>query len=283
MVVLNADEVKEYFYAETKDIEINTIELVETKYSYFDTIDCYHVSTHQGINFFIFTGDTTLTNLYPVRTGQTLNEYYYMHVGFIAEYSSTAINRNFILDFIKDTTVFPILDRRMQEIADELAPGRNASQLSGLANQIRECYIVLTDYLMNKLRTRNSDFKNDNFKDNLEEFLKIVLPGKQSETRRNTINTIAQKGWKFNSELVHKDSITVFDLLTSFNILQLVVSSLSNIITGNNMPLNKIKCPRCKGEHHILQQNSDNSNFEYVCESCGCTFEVSFDELIKDF
>lgn len=281
--MLNADEVREYFYAETRDIEIKTIELVETKYSYFDTIDCYHVTTMQGIEFFIFTGDTTLTNLYPAHPGQTLQECYYTHVGFIAEYSSTAINQNFILDFIKDTTVFPILDRRMHEIAEELAPERNASQLSGLANQIRDCYITLTDYLMNKVRTSNPDFKNDNFKDNLEEFLKIILPGKQSDTRRNTINAIAQKGWKLNSELIHKNSTTVFDLLISFNILQLVVSSISNVITGNNMPLNKIKCPRCKGEKHILQQNSNNGNFEYVCESCGCTFDVSFDELIKEF
>lgn len=280
--MLNTDEVKEYFYVETMDIEIKNIELVETKYSYFDTIDCYHVSTVQEKDFYIFTGDTTLTNLYPIQAGQTLNECYYMHVGFIAEYSSTAINRNFILDFIKDSTVFPILDRRMQEIADELAPGKNASQLSGLANQIRDCYITLTDYLVNKLRTSNPEFKNDNFKDNLEEFLKIVLPGKQSETRRNTINSIAQKGWKLNSELVHKDSVTVFDLLISFNILQLVVSSVSNVIVGNNMPLNKIKCPRCKGENHVLQKNSTNAKFEYVCETCGCTFDVPLDVLIKE-
>lgn len=281
--MLSAEEIRDYFYTETRDLAIESIELVETKNSYFDTIDCYHVSTVQGIDFYIFTGDTTLTNLYPVKTGQTLNECYYMHVGFIAEYSSRVINRNFILDFIKDTTVFPILDRRMREISDELALEKNASQLSGLANQIRECYLTLTDYLMNRLRTSNPEFKNDNFKDNLEEFLKVVLPGKQSETRRNTINTIAQKGWKLNSELVHKDSVTVFDLLISFNILQLVVSCVSNVITGNNMPLNKIKCPRCKGENYILQQNSEKLNFEYVCESCGCTFDVPFDDLIKKF
>lgn len=281
--VYNADEIRVYFYNETEDFEIASMELVETKYSYFDTVDCYHISTVQGVDFYVFTGDTTMTNLYPVRNDQTLDELYYMHVGFIAEYSSMAIRRNFILDFIKDTSVFPILDRRMSEISEELVPGKNASQLSGLANQIRDCYITLTDYLMNKLRTNNPEFKNDNFKDNLEEFLKIVLPGKQSEVRRNTINTIAQKGWKLNSELVHKDSVTVFDLLISFNILQLVVSSVSNVVVGNNMPLNKIKCPRCKGENHILQQNSEHADYEYVCESCGCIFEVSIDKLIKEF
>lgn len=281
--MLNKDEVREYFYNETEDFEISSMELVETKHSYFDTIDCYHISTVQGFDFYVFTGETTLTNIYPVRNEQTLLELYYLHVGFIAEYSSIAISRNFILDFIKDTSVFPILDRRMHEISQELTPGKNASQLSGLANQIRDCYLTLTDYLMNKLRTSNPEFKNDNFKDNLEEFLKIVLPGKQSEVRRNTINIIAQKGWKLNSELVHKDSITVFDLLISFNILQLVVSSVSNVIVGNNMPLNKIKCPRCKGESHILQQNSKNSQFEFICEACNCTFEVSLSEIIKDF
>ena len=129
--MLSAEEIRDYFYTETRDLAIESIELVETKNSYFDTIDCYHVSTVQGIDFYIFTGDTTLTNLYPVKTGQTLNECYYMHVGFIAEYSSRVINRNFILDFIKDTTIFPILDRRMREISDELAPEKNASQLSG--------------------------------------------------------------------------------------------------------------------------------------------------------
>lgn len=281
--MLNKDEVREYFYNETEDFEISSMELVETKHSYFDTIDCYRISTVQGFDFYVFTGETTLTNIYPVRNEQTLLELYYLHVGFIAEFSSMAISRNFILDFIKDTSIFPILNRRMHEISQELAPGKNASQLSGLANQIRDCYITLSDYLMNKLRTSNTAFKNDNFKDNLEEFLKIVLPGKQSEVRRNVLNTIAQKGWKLNSELIHKDSVTVFDLLISFNILQLVVSSVSNIIVGNNMPFNKIKCPRCKGENHILQQNSKNAQFEYVCEACNYTFEVSLDEIIKEF
>ena len=275
------ENVKEYFYNETKDFEITEAVLEETKNSYFDTIDCYRIKTIQGIDFFVFVGGTTLVNLYPVRSGETLDECYYKHVGFIAEYSSSAINRNFILDFIKDTSVFPILHRRMEEIGDDITLEKNASQLSGLANQIRECYITLTDYLMNKVRSQNPDFKNDNFKDNLSEFLTIVLPGKQSETRRNVLNSIAQKGWKMNSELVHKDSVTVFDIMISFNILQLVVSSLSNVIVGNNMPFNKIKCPRCKGENHSLQQSSEIRDYKYICDSCGFVFDVSLDSIIK--
>ena len=84
-----------------------------------------------------------------------------------------------------------------------------------------------------------------------------------------------------NAELVHKDSVTVFDIMVSFNILKLVVSSISNIIVGNNMPFNKIKCPRCKGEKHIMQQDSESKDYQYICEDCGCKFAVSLDEIIK--
>lgn len=279
--MLNIEEIREYFYAETEDFEISEVILVETKNSYFDTIDCYQIKTKQGIDFYVFTGDTTLTNLYPVKSGATLDECYYMHVGFIAEYASAVVHRNFILDFIEETAVFPILHRRMTEIGEDITLDKNANQLSGLANQIRDCYLTLTDYLMNRVRSHNPEFKNDNFKDNLSEFLKFVLPGEQSETRRNVVNGIAQKGWKMNSELIHKDSVTVFDLLISFNILQLTVSTISNIVVGNNMPFNKIKCPRCKGEKHILQHNQQSENYLYVCETCGCAFDVSLDEIIR--
>ena len=275
------EDVNNYFYNETKGYEIVDTELVETKYSYFDQIQCYKISTRQNVNFYAFVGDTTLTNVYPARENESLDEVYFKHVGFIAEYSSNILNSNFIVSFIKDTSVFPILDRRMGEICKDITLDKNASQLCGLANQIRDCYLTLTDYLMNKNRTKNPEFKNDNFKDNLSEFLSVILPGSQSDTRRNVINTVAQKGWKFNSELVHKDSITVFDILISFNILQFVVSAVSNIIVGNNMPFNKIKCPRCKGERHFLQEKGDSSVFLYECEDCGNEFIVSFEDIIK--
>lgn len=274
-------EVIDYFYDETKGFEIDDVEMIETKYSYFDSIHCYHISTTQKIDFYAFVGETTLTNVYAAREGETLDEVYFKHVGFIAEYASDVLNSNFIVNFIKDTSPFPIIDRRMGEICADITLDKNASQLCGLANQIRDCYLTLTDYLMNKNRTKNPNFKNDNFKDNLSEFLSVILPGKQSETRRNVINTIAQKGWKFNSELVHKDSTTVFDVLISFNLLQFIVSTLSNIIVGNNMPFNKIKCPRCKGERHVLQEKGDGSDFMYVCEDCGNKFNVLFDDIIK--
>lgn len=275
------EKVNEYFYNETKDFEISNTSLVETKYSYFDTVDCYKVETVQGIDFCVFVGGATFVNLYPIKNGESLDECYYKHIGFIAENASVVLHKNFIMDFVKDTTVFPILDRRMAEIGEELTLDKNASQLSGLANQIRDCYLTLTDYLMNKVRSQNPEFKNDNFKDNLAEFLTMVLPGSQSETRRNVINTIAQKGWKMNSELVHKDSITIFDVLVSFNILQLLISTLSNIVVGNNMPFNKIKCPRCKSEKHILQQDNDSVDYLYVCKDCGCVFDVSLNDIIK--
>lgn len=278
----NTEDIKKYFYKNTRDFEISDVILEESKDSYFDSIDCYRVKTAQKIDFFVFVGSTTLVNLYPIRNKETLDECYYKHIGFIAEYASSAIHQNFILDFIKDTSVFPILNRRMTEIGEDITLDKNASQLSGLANQIRNCYITLTDYLMNKIRSHNSEFKNDNFKDNLSEFLGLVLPGKESTTRRNVISSIAEKGWKLNTELVHKDSITVFDIMISFNILQLVVSSISNIIVGNNMPFNKIKCPNCKGEKYSLQQDSEHRDYHYRCDNCGLVFDVSLDEIIKE-
>ncbi len=274
-------EAEEYFYTETANFKISEIVLAETRDSYFDNINCFRVTTTDGYIFYIFNGNATMTNIYPARSGESLEECYYKHVGFIAEYASRALAQNFILDFIKDTSVFPILDRRLKEIYADITLDKNSGQLSGIANQIRDCYIVLTDYLMNKNRSRNPEFKNDNFKDNLSEFLASVLPGKQSETRRNVINTIAQKGWKMNAELVHKDSITVFDILISFNILQLIISSISNVVVGNNMPFNKIKCPRCKGEEHLMQQDSASKDYKYICKSCGCVFDVSLDSIIK--
>lgn len=274
--------VETYFYKETQDFIIKELRLEETKYSYFDTIRCYYILTNEKIGFYIFVGDTTLMNIYPIREGEALDECYYKHIGFIAEYSSQVISRNFILNFIKDFSIFPILDRRLGEIEREISLDKNANQLCGIANQIRDCYLNLTDYLMNKLRTQNPNFKNDNFTDNLEEFLRMLLPGKQSETRRNVINSIAQKGWKLNSELVHKDSATVFDVLISFNICQLTISTISNLIVGNNMPFNKIKCPVCKSEKTIMQKVEDQKEYRYICQYCQNSFNVSLNEIIKE-
>lgn len=273
--------VEAYFYDETKDFVIKELRLEETKYSYFDTIRCYYILTNEKIEFYIFVGDTTPMNIYPIREGELLDECYYKHVGFIAEYSSQVISRNFILDFIKDFSIFPILDRRLSEIEKEISLDKNANQLCGIANQIRDCYLNLTDYLMNKLRTQNPNFKNDNFTDNLEEFLRMLLPGKQSETRRNVINSIAQKGWKLNSELIHKDSVTVFDVLISFNICQLTISTISNLIVGNNMPFNKIKCPVCKSEEIIMQKVEGQKEYRYICRYCQNSFNVLLNEIIK--
>lgn len=274
--------VEAYFYDETKDFVIKELRLEETKYSYFDTIRCYYILTNEKKGFYIFVGDTTPMNIYPIREGEALDECYYKHVGFMAEYSSQVISRNFILNFIKDFSIFPILDRRLGEIEREITLDKNANQLCGIANQIRDCYLNLTDYLMNKLRTQNPNFKNDNFTDNLEEFLRILLPGKQSETRRNVINSIAQKGWKLNSELIHKDSTTVFDVLISFNICQLTISTISNLIVGNNMPFNKIKCPICKSEETIMKKVDDQKEYRYICQYCQNSFNVSLNEIIKE-
>lgn len=278
---MTKEEILEYFYCETDGFVATEVALVETKASYLWQMNCYMINTEQGVSFYIFDGDMLPVNIYPVKEGETLDECYYKHIGFMTELCSKTINNNFILNFIEDYSMFPILDRRINEIENDITLDKNANQLSGIANQIRDCYLNLTDYLMNKMRTSNIEFKNDNFTSNLEEFLKLIIPGKQSETRRNTINGIAQKGWKLNSELVHKDSITVFDILISINILRLLVSTVSNLIVGNNMPFNKVKCPHCQSEKHTMEKNAIQKDYEYVCEDCGTKFNVSIEEIIK--
>lgn len=273
-------KIESYFYNETKGLEISKITLIETKAAYLWTMDCYLIETVQGPRFYVFDGDTLPINLYPITKNESLDECYYLHIGLMSELCSKSIANNFILNFLNNYSILPVIDRRIAEIEKDITLDKNASQLSGLANQIRDCYLNLTDYLMNKVRSNNPSFKNDNFTDNLEEFLKTILPGKQSETRRNTINGIAQKGWKLNSELVHKESVTVFDIMMSFNIFQLIVSILCNVIVGNNMPFNKIKCPTCQGEDHDLIK-TNNAEYEYVCRNCKTHFDVALEDIIK--
>lgn len=275
------NDIESYFYNETKGFEIERLTLAETKSSYLWTIECYFVETKQKTNFYVFVGDTLPTNLYPIKDSESLNELYYMHIGVMTELCSDSVANNFIKKFIGNYSVFPILDRRFNEIANEIEVKRNSNQLSGIANQIRDCYLTLTDYLMNKVRTTNPEYKNANFTANLEEFLKLIIPGSQSETRRNTINGIAQKGWKFNSELVHKDSVTVFDLLTSFNTIQLITSTISNLLVGNNMPFNKIKCPVCQCEEYTLIKNS-GKELNCICKVCNTHYNVTLENIIRE-
>lgn len=277
---MKRSEIEAYFYNETKDLDISDITLIDTKHSYLWEIKCYLIETKQNNCFYLFDGDTLPVNLYPIREEHSLDECYYMHIGLMTELCSRSVSDNFIVDFLDKYSIFPILDRRITEIRADITLNKNASQLSGIANQIRDCYLTLTDYLMNRVRTHNPSFKNDNFTDNLEEFLRIVIPGSQSETRRSTINGIAKKGWKLNSELIHKDSTTVFDIMTSLNVLKLIVSTISNLIVGNNMPFNKIKCPNCQSENYTMVKSSDK-DYRYVCQDCKTQFSVVLDEIIK--
>lgn len=279
---MKADGILTYFKNETNGYEAKKITLVETKASYLWQIKCYLIETEQGTDFYVFDGDTLPINLYPAIDGLTLDMCYYMHIGFMTELCSKSVANNFILEFLKDFSLFPFLDRRLSEIEKDITLNKNASQLSGIANQIRDCYLCLTDYLMNKVRTHNPDFKNDNFTANLEEFLKLILPGSRSETRRNTINGIAQKGWKLNAELIHKDSVTVFDIMISFNILRLIISIINNLIVGNNMPFNKVKCPNFQSEKITMARNLDLKEYEYVCKDCKTYFFVNLNEIIKE-
>lgn len=274
--------IKKYFYSETDGFHIKDVKLVDTKNSYLFSIKCYLIQTNENTEFYIFYSDTLPMNLYPINEGSTLDEIYYLHIGLMTELCSQTVSKNFILEFLNNYSIFPIIERKLFEIKKEISPNKNSTQLKGLANQIRDCYLDLTDYLMNKSRTKNPSFKNDNFTDNFQEFLTQILPGNQSSTRRNVLNTIAQKGWKLNSELVHKESVTLFDICISFNILQLIVSNISNIIVGENMPFNKIKCPNCMSENFSLRQDSNKKEFIYVCRDCKTKYTVELDEILRD-
>ena len=53
-----------------------------------------------------------------------------------------------------------------------------------------------------------------------------------------------------------------------------------NVIVGNNMPFNKIKCPTCQGEDHDLIK-TNNAEYEYVCRNCKTHFDVALEDIIK--
>lgn len=276
------DFIKEYFYAETEGFHIKDVKLAERKDSYLFSIKCYYITTHEDYDFYVFYSDTIPTNIYPIRNGEILDECYYKYIGLMTELCSRSISNNFIVQFVNRNSIFPILERKMKDIDKEITPSKNATQLKGIANQIRDCYLYLTDYLMNKCRTENPEFKNDNFKDNYQEFLQKIMPGKQSETRRNSIIGIAQKGWKLNAELVHKDSVTLFDICISFNILQLIVSTTSNLMVGDNMPFNKIKCPNCQSENFSMRQDSARKEYVYACKDCKTIYSLEMKEMLRD-
>ena len=198
------------------------------------------------------------------------------------ELTSDCVSHNFIVEFVNNNSIFPVVDRKINQIESEIDLSKNATQWKGVANQIRDCYLDLTDYLMNKSRTENDNYKHDNFKINYQEFLNRIIPGKQSEIRRNAINGIVDKGWMLNSELVHKDSITVFDICISLNILKLVVSTTSNLMTGKQMPFNRIKCPNCLSENYSMRLDDNRKEYIYVCKDCKISFTENLEEIFNE-
>ena len=202
--------IKQYFYGETKILKFQIYFLQRKKTSYFDNVNCYLTETKQNVNFYVFSGDVTYTNLYPIKANESLDEVYYKHIGVVAELTSKTVS------------------------------------------------IV--------------DFPN---------FLNSIIPGHNSVKRRNTFNAIATKGWDYNSELVYKDSITVFDVMTSLNILTLIVSIISNLLTGNNMPFNRIKCPQCGCESYKMKMDENSKKYLHVCDFCGKIYGVKLIDIVK--
>lgn len=149
--------IKKYFEEETKGFSIEEIKKVDTKNSYLFSTDCYSITTKENIDFCVFRSDTLPMNLYTMRQDETINECYFKHIGLMTELCSSSLNKNFILDFLNNNSIFPILDRKLMLIEQAISTEKNATQLKGVANQIRDCYLDLTDYLMNKSRTNNPD------------------------------------------------------------------------------------------------------------------------------
>jgi len=86
---------------------------------------------------------------------------------------------------------------------------------------------------------------------------------------------------EFTQNGFHSHSITVFDILTSFNIIRLVSSTICNLLDGNNMPFNKIKCPNCQSEEYSLIKNSDKE-LACICKVCNTHYNIALDNIIRD-
>lgn len=82
---MTKEEILEYFYCETDGFVATEVALVETKASYLWQMNCYMINTEQGVSFYIFDGDMLPVNIYPVKEGETLDECYYKHIGFMTE------------------------------------------------------------------------------------------------------------------------------------------------------------------------------------------------------
>ena len=117
---MKTNEIEAYFYDETEGLEISNNSLIEAKHSYLWTIKCYLIETKQNIRFYLFDGDTLPVNLYPIRESQSLDEYYYLHIGLMTELCSRSVADNFIVDFLDNYSIFPILDRRIAEISADI-------------------------------------------------------------------------------------------------------------------------------------------------------------------
>ena len=68
----------------------------------------------------------------------------------------------------------------------------------------------------------------------------------------------------------------------SYIILQLIVSTTSNLMVGDNMPFNKIKCPNCQSENFSMRQDSTRKEYVYVCKDCKTMYSLEMKEILRD-
>lgn len=81
-----------------------------------------------------FYSDKISTSPYLARDSKTLEECYYKRLGLMTELCSNSISNNFILDFLNNNSIFPIIERKISDIAKEIDPTKNSTQLKGIAN-----------------------------------------------------------------------------------------------------------------------------------------------------
>ncbi len=258
---------------ETEGFEIDDIQLKETKHSYFDTIKIYEVITKSKVNLWVLTGDHTPMNLYPKKEYDTVESIYYTHIGLIANLCSQTVHDYFILKFIKDKSIFPIVDMKLKEIEKDVKIGVSSLKLLSLANMIRETLLSLSNYLCtNELRNDNN-IKEGDFKNSMDLFIGNLFPGKTNKSRRSFFKNICNEVWTFNSVLVHKKDLTIYDIFNSINSVKLLTSISNNYLTSLEMPFNKGKCPICESEDYIMLKPS-NSNYNYKCKNCGEKYSI---------
>lgn len=274
------DIIKNYVKNEFNNSQTLVINFIESKTSYFDQIDIYIVEL-DNFKIWVLYGEKIPMNYYPFRSNDTTNLIYYLHIGFMAEYCSKTIHDNFLINFINEYNIFPIVSNKLLEISKKINPSCTALELQAIANMLREILLTISSYVSTENMKKSEDIKNGDYKNSIRIFLNALLPGSENEYRRDYINKTSDTCWNLISILVHKKSINLYDILNAYNLVQLVSSILSNYLTSTIMPFNKVKCPYCHNEKVVMIQNKKVVNqYTFRCKKCKENFIIPIEKFI---